>query len=291
MSGTILTIPEEAFRDRLRVRSYEVGRSGTIGLATTLRYCEALATDASAALGFDRSWYEAHHTAWVVREMNIQLGSLPRIGAELRLATWVSEFRRVQAQREYAIWQATSGQIVARASARWAYCDALRGQPIRIADAILQRMLPLGNMLSVRRYTTPLTTSSLSPTEPPSAGTSSSFVLKAREYETDTQQHINNCVYADWLVEALSETSSSAAPDVLRRPRFYNVEYIRAVVAGDSLRIETRLLPRGTHGVRAWQTIFDQHSATPVLRAYSEHIRLPPHPNLDIQDSLDSLGD
>src|SRR5215469_7975324 len=240
MSSKILTIPEEAFRDRLRVRSYEVGRSGTIGLGTTLRYCEALATDASAALGFDRSWYEAHNTAWVVREMNIQLGSLPRIGAELRLATWVSEFRRVQAQREYAIWQETSGQMVARASARWAYCDALRGQPIRIADAILQRMQPLGNMLSVRRYTAPSATSSLSAAEAPSADTSSEFFLKAREYETDTQQHINNCVYGDWLVEALAVTSSSVDHDevspVLRRPRFYTIEYIRAVVAGDSLR-------------------------------------------------------
>jgi acyl-CoA thioesterase FadM len=285
MSGGALTIPEEAFRDRLRVRSYEVGRSGTIGLGTALRYCEALATDASAALGFDRSWYEAHHTAWVVREMNILLGSLPRIGAELRLATWVSEFRRVQAQREYAIWQAASGQMVARASARWAYCDALRGQPIRIANVILQRMQSLGNSLSGRRSPDSPAAGSLSPAEAPIAGTSSAFLLKAREYETDTQQHINNCIYADWLVEALAETSSSAAhdeaPAAPLRPRFYTIEYIRAVVAGDSLRIETQLIPRGTHGVRAWQTIFDQKSTTPVVRAYSEHIQLSPHPTLD----------
>jgi acyl-CoA thioesterase FadM len=285
MSGQTLTIPEEAFRDRLRVRSYEVGRSGTIGLGTTLRYCEALATDASAALGFTRSWYEDHHSAWVVREMNIQLGLLPRIGVELRLATWVSEFRRVQAQREYAIWETASGQMVARASARWAYCDALRGQPIRIADAILQRMQPLGNTLPVRRYTAPLAAIVPSPTEALLAGTSSSFFLKAREYETDTQQHINNCIYADWLVEALAETPSSAshagASAALLRPRFYTIEYVRAVVAGDSLRIDTRLTPRGTHGVRAQQTIFDETSTTPVVRAYSEHIRLPPRPDLD----------
>jgi acyl-CoA thioesterase FadM len=216
--------------------------------------------------------------------MNIQLGSLPRIGTELSLATWVSEIRRVQAQREYAIWQAASGQMVARASARWAYCDAVRGQPIRIADAILQRMQPLGNAMSVRRYTDPMATS-LPPIEASLAGTSSAFFLKAREYETDTQQHINNCIYADWLVEALTEASSSAptgaAPAVPLRPRFYNIEYNRAVVAGDSLRIETRLAPRGTRGVRSWQTIFDPKSTSPVVRAYSEHIRLIPHPNLD----------
>jgi acyl-CoA thioesterase FadM len=150
-------------------------------------------------------------------------------------------------------------------------------------------MRPLGNTLSVRRYPAPrhrytgsLASGPLSPTDAPLAGTSSAFFLQAREYETDTQQHINNCIYADWLVEALAETSSSAprdgTPAALLRPRFYIIEYIHAVIAGDSLRIESRLLPRGTRGVWAWQTIFDEKSATPVVRAYSEHIRLSRSP-------------
>ncbi|MGO8949238.1 MAG: acyl-ACP thioesterase domain-containing protein [Ktedonobacterales bacterium] len=270
-----LAIPGEAFHDQLRVRSYEVGRSGVIGLGTALRYCESLATDASAAIGFDRSWYVNHHTAWVVREMTILMGARPQIGQELRLATWVSEFRRVQAQREYAIWCPSTGKLVARASARWAYCDTVRGQLTRISDEILAAMKAAGNGMAIRR---PRSLAGV----PPATEGFSTLLLQARHYETDSQQHINNCVYADWLDEAFHQAAVSVAPPtempVVRhvehlRPRFYHIEYIREVVAGDALCIETRTAPRGSRVVAADQSILHPVSNTTTLRAYSEHIR------------------
>jgi len=264
-------IPDSAFTDQLRVRSYEVGQSGTIGLGTALRYCEALATDASASVGFDRSWYEAHHAAWVVREMTILLGALPRIGEELELATWVAQFRRVQAQREYAIWQKAAGRMVARASARWAYCDAERGQLIRIPDAILETMKSPGASMPEYRYRQ---------FHNSEVGTnrSSTIFLQAREYETDTQQHINNCVYADWLTEAFTQATkvsvADTCPAVAWRPRFYRIEYIRAVVAGDTLRIETETAPHGSRGIRVRHSIVQAESNAAIVQAYSEHVRL-----------------
>ncbi len=274
-----MPVPRDAFRDHLLVRSYEVGKSGVIGLGTALRYCESLATDASAAIGFPRSWYVAHNTAWVVREMTILLGALPQIGEELQLATWVSEFRRVQAQREYAIWQSTTGRMVARASARWAYCDTAKGQLTRISDEIAEAMTPFGFTLAIRRPRT-LADSKADPER--SNGGFSTLQLTARQYEADSQQHINNCVYADWLDEAFSQaiTATVSSPDLLyseqaeiSRPRFYYIEYIREVVAGDALHIETRIAPRGRRMIAAEHSI--RHSATGVtaVRAYSEHMR------------------
>jgi fatty acyl-ACP thioesterase A len=271
MSGSALMIPDSAFTDQLRVRSYEVGQSGTIGLGTALRYCEALATDASASVGFDRSWYEAHHAAWVVREMTILLGVLPRIGEELGLATWVAQFRRVQAQREYAIWQTATGRMVARASARWAYCDADRGQLIRIPDAILETMQSPGVPMPEYRYR------QFHGSEAAANGSSTIF-LQAREYEADTQQHVNNCVYADWLAESFTQATKALVADTCRavvsRPRFYRIEYIRAVVAGDALRIETETAPYGRRGMRARHSIVHVESNAAIVQAYSEHIRL-----------------
>jgi medium-chain acyl-[acyl-carrier-protein] hydrolase len=268
-------IPEEAFRDQLRVRSYEVGRLGVIGLGTALRYCESLATDASAAIGFDRSWYVTHHTAWVVREMTLVLGALPAIGEDLRLATWVSEFRRVQAQREYAIWRAATGRMVVRASARWAYCDTLRGQLTRISDEIIEAMkVPGCRMVSQRPHSLLAARS-----QPPVVGMSSMLQLQARHYETDTQQHINNCVYADWLDEAFYQAvvaARIASPVESLHPRFFRIEYTREVMAGDSLRIETQMQPvpeKNTHRIATEYSIVHIGSNTAAVRAYSEHRR------------------
>ena len=226
-----LATPAEAFRDTLTVRSYEVGRAGGAHPATILRYLEHLATCASAALGFDNRWYHEHHSAWVVREMSLLLGDAPRIDDALDLATWVADFRHVQATRDYLITRADSGRLVARASARWAYIHRERLLPTRI------------------------------PVE-----------LTAREYEADSQQHINNCVYLDWLHEAAYQTAAQGAltgqPTRLC-PRFYHLEYIRAAQPGEALTIATTAPLRArSRSVGFWQTISAADGL--VARAWTE---------------------
>lgn len=264
-------IPGEAFVQSLRVRSYEVESSGRIALGTILRYLESLATEASASLGFDTRWYERHNSAWVVREMTVWLGSLPGIGDELVLATWVSDFRRVQAQREYLIRRLDNGRLVARASARWAYLDRLRGQPTRLPDDLVSTFPVPGQPMPPAHAYEPAVV------EPPALR--GDMVLTAREYETDTQQHINNCVYGDWLTEAVRRTlDAAAAPNVVRhvRPRSYRIDYVRPALAGTAIRIETAVYSRGTHGMHVRQAIVRASDGGLCVRARSDYLRLPP---------------
>jgi acyl-CoA thioesterase FadM len=262
--------PAGAFVRALRVRSYEVGRSGLIGVGTLLRYLEALATEASAAIGFDFSWYERHSSAFVVREMELLLGSLPRLGEELRLATWVADWRRVQAQREYVVWRRATGRLVARASARWAYVDRLRGQPLRLQDELSAAFSPLGHRMPARHLAL-LTSGDL----PALQG---ELALTAREYEADSQQHINNCIYADWLGEGLRRViQSDVAPAAWRtaRPRDYHIEYVRPALPGDEMRVASQLFPRGSRSLTVVQTIAGAGDGGLCVRARSRHLLRP----------------
>src|SRR5258708_23931655 len=108
--------PSYAFALPLAVRSYEVTSTGQVSPATIFRFLEHVATLASADRGFDSRCYVDHGAAWVVREMQVRFGRLPGIGHELRLASLVSEFRRVQTQREYAVWLACRRRLAARTS-------------------------------------------------------------------------------------------------------------------------------------------------------------------------------
>jgi acyl-CoA thioesterase FadM len=269
-SQKIAFAPSGAFVQSTRVRSYEVGRAGCIGLGTILRYFEGLATEASAARGFDFRWYEDHNAAWVVREMNLLVGALPGIGEELTLATWVSDFRRVQAQRDYAMWRRDDARLVARASARWAYVDRARGQPQRIHDEILSTFEVLGWRMPLR----PLHL----PAEARAPVVQGELALTAREYETDSQQHVNNCVYGDWLGEGLY-LALHAAPAMQGsqqvRPRFYQIEYVRPALPGEGMRVATRVFPRSGRGLIAQQEIVTASDGGVSVRAYSEHLRLP----------------
>lgn len=289
--------PPEAFADALETRSYEAGRAGPIRVGTTLRYLEALATRASAALGFDSNWYAEQQVAWVVREMSLLLGDLPTIGDALTLATWVSDFKRVQAFREYVVARQSSQssqptpRMVARARARWAYVDRASGRPLAIHEALTGRMGALG--FSMRRRPQRFGEATLAlqrgaSDEAPRLAPAGELALIAREYEADLNQHINNCVYADWLDEGLHQSLTSGqlatvgvAPTATLRPRYFHLEYIRPLRPGARVIVRTYALGRRSRSLVVWQEIVadegERQEATPTLalRAYSEHLLAP----------------
>jgi acyl-CoA thioester hydrolase len=260
-------VPEGAFILPVRVRSYEVDRRGQLAAGTVVRYLEAIATEHSAALGFDFRWYERQGAAWVVRDMHLRLGVPPGIGDELLVATWVSDYRRVQAQREYAVWCAGSARPVARASARWAYVDRVRGQPQRLFDAFTTSFPLLGS-----RFAAP----ALPP--PPAEATPElrrhELALTAREFEMDSQGHINNCVYLDWLLEGLGSGASHGLgrEGEVWRPRDLQIEYIRPVQAGDTLTVATTMAAQARRELWAWQEIVRAEDGAMCVRARSRYL-------------------
>ena len=267
------SVPDGAYVQTWRVRSYEVERNGLIGISTVLRYFEAVATEHSTAAGFDPHWYERQRSAWVVRDMHALLGDLPGIGEFIGVATWVADTRRVQATREYAIWRQESGRLVARASARWVYVDRVRGQPLRLYPEFFTGFALLGHHMAPRHL--PPAEASEGP------GSESQLLLTARDYETDTQQHINNCVYADWLREglhlALPAVSASGDADAANenrvlQPRYYQIEYVRPALPGDGIRVATRLHARGRRGLSVWQEVANATGGSICVRARSEQL-------------------
>src|SRR5262245_58877400 len=258
-------IPPQAFTPHLRVRSYEASRDGRVRPSTILRYFEQIATEASAFAGFDPAWYLRHGAAWVVREMDLLLGTLPTVGDELLLATWVADFRRVQSRRDYALWRADCSRPIARAEARWAYVERVRGQPLRISEEISTALAPLGHLMHTRQLAL----------LPPPDHPEHTFSLTARDYEADSQQHINNCVYADWLGEGLVQTLQARRAELAEAlsPRYYAIAYLRAALPGDTLRVETQLAPRGSRGYLATQRVVDVATGAPYVLSHSLHLR------------------
>jgi acyl-ACP thioesterase len=255
VGGGTAIVPAEAYTMALQVRSYEVGRDGRIGLGSVLRYLEYVATEASTARGFDWRWYEAHGSAWVVRDMRLRLGLLPGIGERLELATWLSSWGRVQAYREYAVWEPESGHLLVRGQARWAYVDRVRGTPLRIHDELLVRFGVPGH---------PMRAAMLPVAAAAPDSTTRTLDLTARTYETDINQHINNTVYADWLSEGLAAARAPGLPWQLRAT---HITYARPALPGEAIRVETSHALHGSRGLRVMQRITGAASGTEHVRA------------------------
>lgn len=252
-----LRLPEGVFELALQVRSYEVGREGYVRPANLLRYFEYLATEASTARSFDHTWYEQHGTAWVVRDMRLVVGQLPEIGERLRMATWLSSYGRVQAYREYALWHQEDSRLVARAQGRWAYVDRVTGQPRRLPEDLISRFGALRNAMPA-----------VHPSELPAASENGILQLSARAYEADSNKHINNAVYMDWLEEAIAlALDAEPAPPQAVRLRRLHLEYLRPAIPGDRISAHIGLTQMRHRGLAVEYALRDEQGETPVVRA------------------------
>ncbi len=266
------SLPASAHTTTLTVRSYETTTAGIVSPATLLRYLEHIATLDSAARGFSHSWYETHGSAWVVRDMRLLLWDTPALADEVHLATWLSGYRRVQATREYCIWREPEQRLVARAQGRWAYVDRERGLPARIPDDLIERFGVSGHAMPLRP-TNPAMTAQ--------AGAGSEITLVARSYEADTQQHINNTIYMDWLDEALTRalTETDSATDMSAiAPRYYHIQYFHPARPGDRVVISTQVDRTGSRRLTAAQTIRDDATGQIAVECRSEHLLVRPQP-------------
>ena len=265
-TSSFSSVPSTSHITTLGVRSYETTSAGVVSPATLLRYLEHIATLDSAARGFSHVWYETHHSAWVVRDMRLLLWDPPALGGEIHLATWLSGYRRVQATREYCIWKEPGKRLIARAQGRWAYVERERGLPTRIPDDLIERFGVAGHAMPLR-----LT----HPTMIAQEGAGTEMTLVARGYEADTQQHINNTIYMDWLGEALTQALTGSygerdMPDI--SARYYHIQYVHPARPCNRLRIATQAIRTGSRQLTAVQTIHNDSTGAIAVECRSEHL-------------------
>jgi acyl-CoA thioesterase FadM len=101
------------------------------------------------------------------------------------------------------------------------------------------------------------------------------ITLVARSYEADTQQHINNTIYMDWLGEALALAlaGTNAALDMRAiTPRYYHIQYIHPARPGDRMTISTAVDRAGSRRLNAAQTIRNNITGQVSVACRSEHL-------------------
>ncbi|HEY7346742.1 MAG TPA: acyl-ACP thioesterase domain-containing protein [Ktedonobacterales bacterium] len=252
------------------VRSYETGRLGIISTGTLLRYLEHVATEASAAAGFPRSWYDEQDSAWVVRQMTLEVDQPIVLTDELNFDTWPSQYARIQAYREYLVTSQNSDHLLARARAHWVYVGRQRGLPIRLPAEIPEQAIP--DPQTVTFSALPIIT--------PPGDTLPTFhqSLIARSYEADIVGHINNTIYIDWLEEAIHSAFAQLPVDLIGQhaEQRHNlraflqrgvIDYMKPALPGDTLEIITTCTGSYPHGLAWSQVIQRKDSEEPIIHA------------------------
>lgn len=228
------------FERVFRVRHYECDAYESVYYTNYLRYMQESAMDASAAGGFDRTWYLAHGTIWLVRETEIEFLAPLRYGDSVRVKTWVKNVRQTLSRRAYELRREETRELVARAETDWAYLDAATGRPARVPKEFRDRLLHDPAPPPPRdRFPEP-------PPAPPGA-----FRQRRRvEWrDIDPGQHVNNSVYLAYIEDCAVEASLACgfSPAGMREAGYCiailacRIEYRAQATLGDELEVMTWL--------------------------------------------------
>ncbi len=133
-----------SYTAHFRVRHYELDAHDEMPTRAIAHLFQETAMGASTSEGYDLSWYDTHHTVWVIREMTIEHVRPIHYQDELTVTTWLSEMQRVRAYREYLARNAATSEVVARGSAYWAYIDRKTMFPTRIPPDVIEQFAPNG---------------------------------------------------------------------------------------------------------------------------------------------------
>lgn len=244
----------------------ELDAYGALKTAAQVRLLQLAAARATAAAGFDGKWYDDNGVTWVVRYTHLETLEDTRHDDDLRIRTWVSDFRRVRSWRRYEIRRARDGAVLARARTDWVFVDVATSAPAVIPDAVQRAFMPHGIETESR------------PKRLRFAHDVSPLPLRRVEWnDLDSLGHVNNAVYAALVEQAVLERLAALGwtPEVLPgaprlRLRSIEIEYLtpalyrhqlaaRVAMGRQSereLHAEVELLTDGEPSVRAitsWQ--------------------------------------
>ena len=137
-----MTVPLE-FRQRWKVRTYEVDENGHVNNAVYLQWAEQLTAEHAEAVGFGRDWSIERGGTWLVRRHEITYHQAARRGDEIELTVRVVGVGGVRGNRHTEIRRAGDTTLLAEVASEWVWVRIADGRPARVPQELLDAFSPL----------------------------------------------------------------------------------------------------------------------------------------------------
>ena len=119
----------------------------------------------------------------------------PKYKEKIIIRTWISSYKSIRGVRENIIYD-ESYNVIGRAKGLWVFYDIKKRRPTKLWDEFKEKW-PVNNEHSIEYDVT----TKIDPID--DADITKEF--KVNLYDTDTNGHVNNIRYLQWLMESLPE--------------------------------------------------------------------------------------
>lgn len=183
------------FQKEFEVYYYEVDTKQELTLVALLNYLEETAIAHSEAVGYGVNRLIEMGFGWVLAHWQLKFNRFPKRGERVTIHTWPSEFNRFYGKREFLV-QDSKGESIAEVSSLWIFMDLRKRRPVRIPKEVSEAYM--FNSEKVLSEPFPELTFAES-----SSGEQCEFLV--RRGDIDTNAHVNNAKYIEWLLETLPQ--------------------------------------------------------------------------------------
>ena len=177
-----------------RIRNYEADPNGNLRLASLANYLQDSADRHAIALGAGVPHLLEQRLSWVLYRMRINIHQWPRIPEEVTVTTNPSGEERVYVYRDYHMYDSRQKLLVS-ASSTWLVFDLNKRKMTSPSPELKRLFEPYHHLPNLPRANQKY----------PSLPTSWRYQTQvtARQNEIDQNEHVNNSVYFQWLLEPL----------------------------------------------------------------------------------------
>ncbi len=180
------------------------------------------------ALGVGIQALQAEGFTWMLGRLALRLHRLPAWKETVQLDTWPSGVRgRLMAERQFRL-RTAEGETLLEASSEWLYVDMQAQRLVRQPEKVFALAHPETQNFGLCAEKFP----TLPETAPLAEAT---FVV--RRSEIDTNHHVNNVHYTEWMLETLPEDAYFH-----RMPTAWDIEFKQAARLGDTVIARTYVL-------------------------------------------------
>lgn len=190
-----MEISARLFQKEFEVYYYEVNTKQELTLAAFLNYLEETAIAHSESVGYGVNRLIQMGFGWVLVHWQIEFKKFPQRGEKVVIQTWPSAFNRFYGKREFLVHD-SEGKIIAKVSSLWIFMDLKKRRPVRIPKEVVEAYEFNSEKVLAEPFPELVFTET-------TQGEQCEFLV--RRGDIDTNSHVNNAKYIEWLLETLPQ--------------------------------------------------------------------------------------
>jgi acyl-ACP thioesterase len=186
---------ENYFDKEFELRFFEMNRLGEASPIALLTLLQEAAAEHCHYAGHNLLSLMSENLGWVLLSGVMQMQRYPLYKEKIIIRTWISKYHAIRGLRENIIYD-ENYNIIGRARGLWLFYDIKKRRPKRIHPDFLKRWSSCKTVALEHDISNKI-----------EALDSFEYrkEFKVNMYDTDTNKHVNNLRYLQWLIESIPD--------------------------------------------------------------------------------------